>query len=396
MNVPLSAISGIGCTPITRDLERPLMDTCAAVVREALDDAGISAGDVDGLFTTPAAISAEPWMMFAAHMGEYLGFHTKALASYENGGITALVALRSALDAVALGRCNAAVVLTMDTRPTLDMMHFESFMRGATHKTIGLHGPFNGLMGLGAPIPIYAMSHQRYMHEFGLTEAQVAQSSVLLRQHAAKNPYAQFKDPVTVDDVLASPVLSPPVHLMQSAGISSGVCAVVVTRADAISDSSRPKVTVKGYGEYHHPSHFIPRNGNITTFESVKRSAAQAYETAGIKATDIDVAEVYGVFGATELILYEDLGFCPKGEAAHFMADGRTTHGGDVLINASGGRLSMGHPAGATPLYEVVEIVRHLRNEAGDRQRPNAKLGLIQAEHGMMNGSIVMVFEGGN
>ena len=137
----------------------------------------------------------------------------------------------------------------------------------------------------------------------------------------------------------------------------------------------------------------MPRRGSLTRFESVERAAAEALGQAGRTIDEVDVAEIYGVFGATELILYEDLGFCPKGQGHAFLTEGRATLGGDVLINATGGRISFGHPAGATPLYEVVEIVRQLRGEAPGLQAPDPSLGLVHAEHGMMNGSIVLAME---
>ncbi len=386
------AIAGLSTTPVQRDLDETVLDTCSTVAREAVLDAGLKPADIDGLFLTPAALSGEPWLMFAANLAEHLGLTTKGLVLVENGGASALLALRSAMDAVALGRCKAALVVASDTRPTLDTNHFESFVRHVAFTTAALYGGVNSILGHGPPIPLYALSHQRYMHEFGVDEAQVALSSVRLREHAANHPLAQFRDPITVDDVLSSKWLSPPIHLLQAASISSGAVAVVVTSADRC-DNGRDVVRITGYGEHHHPSHFIPRKGSITRFESVVEAGKQACEEAGITPDDVDVAEVYGVFGATELILYEDLGFCPKGEAAHFLADGGSTWGGDVVINPTGGRMSFGHPAGATPLYEVAEVVRQLWGQAPGRQVENARVGLVHAEHGMMNGSVVMAFE---
>jgi len=386
-------LAGIGTIPVTRDLQMPIPDACVQVCREALDNAGIPASDVDGLFFTPPAMSGEPWMMFAAQMGEHLGITTKSLSLVENGGITALLALRSAMDAVALGRCKVAVVLASDARPLLDTNHFEAFVRGVAFSAMSLYGPVHGAMGLGAPIPVYAMSHQRYMHEFDVSPEEVALSSVQLRSHAVDHPLAQFRDPITISDVLSSKMLSPPIHLMQAAGISAGACAVVVASEDVVKSTGRPAIACTGYGEHHHPSHFIPRQGSITTFESVKESSSQAFNEAGRSPADVDIAEVYGVFGATELMLYEDLGFCDKGKASHFIQDGRSTFGGDVVINPTGGRMSFGHPAGATPLYEVAEVARQLRGDAPGRQVENASVGLVHAEHGMMNGSIVMVLE---
>ncbi len=387
------AVAGVGTVPVTRDLPGSLLDTCADVARAALDDAAVPASEVDGLFVTPAAMSGEGWMMFAATLGEFLGMPTRSLATYENGGISSLIALRAACDAVALGRVDVAVVLATDTRPTLDVTRFESFIRSAAFRSASLYGPFVGALGVGTPIPVYAMSHQRYMHEFGLEERDLAEVSVALRRHAAEHPLAQFREPVTVDDVLASKMLSPPIHLLQAAGLSSGVCATVVTRAEVAADTGRPVVALAGYGEHHHPSHFVPRRGSLTRFESVERAGAQALEQAGRTIEDVDVAEVYGVFAATELILYEDLGFCEKGQGHRFLTEGRATVGGDALINPTGGRICFGHPAGATPLYEVAEIVRQLRGEAPGIQAPDPELGLVHAEHGMMNGSIVLALE---
>ena len=387
------AIAGVGSIPVRRDLCSPLLDACVQVAREAITDAGLQLGDVDGLFVTPARMSGEPWLMFVANLAEYLGVRTKGLQCVENGGATALLTLRAAMDAVALGRCERALVIASDTRPMLDTQHFESFVRQVVFTATALYGPVYAIAGLGTPIPFYAMSHQRYMHEYGVTEREIAMCSVVLREHAVHHPDAQFRDPITVDDVLSSKRLSPPIRLLQAASISAGACAVVVTRANQVGTDARPRVELTGYGEHHLPSHFVPRHGSITRFESVVEAGQQALAQAGRTVSEVDVAEVYAPFCATELILYEDLGFCEKGQGAQFLADGRSTFGGDVVINPTGGRMSFGHPSGATPLYEVVEVVRQLRGDALGKQVDGARVGLVHAEHGMMNGSVVCVME---
>jgi len=386
-------LAGVGAIPVTRDLESPLPDMAARVAREALADAGIDPAQVDGLFVTPAALSGEPWMMWAAGLAEYLGVRSHGLMMTENGGITALLALRAAMDAVAMGRVKVALVIATDTRPLIDTSHFESFVRNVTFTAMSLWGPVEGMLGLGAPVPVYAMSAQRYMHEYGASEEDIAQASVILREHSSQHPLAQFRERCTVEDVLASPTLSPPIRLMQAAGISTGAAAVVVAAPDVLDGNTGDAIKVTGWGEYHDPAHFIPREGPITSFVSVHKAVAAAMEQSKRTIDDIDVAEVYGVFGATELMLYEDLGFCEKGKASAFVKDGRSTFGGDVVINPTGGRLSLGHPAGATPMYQVVEIVRQLRGIAPGGQAEGANIGLVHAEHGMLNGSIVMVME---
>jgi len=386
-------LAGVGAIPVTRDLESPLPDMAARVAREALADAGIDPAQVDGLFVTPAALSGEPWMMWAAGLAEYLGVRSHGLMMTENGGITALLALRAAMDAVAMGRVKVALVIATDTRPLIDTSHFESFVRNVTFTAMSLWGPVEGMLGLGAPVPVYAMSAQRYMHEYGASEEDIAQASVILREHSSQHPLAQFRERCTVEDVLASPTLSPPIRLMQAAGISTGAAAVVVAAPDVLDGNTGDAIKVTGWGEYHDPAHFIPREGPITSFVSVHKAVAAAMEQSKRTIDDIDVAEVYGVFGATELMLYEDLGFCEKGKASAFVKDGRSTFGGDVVINPTGGRLSLGHPAGATPMYQVVEIARQLRGIAPGGQAEGANIGLVHAEHGMLNGSIVMVME---
>jgi len=387
------AVAGVGTTPVTRDHPAPLPDTVARTCRAALADAGIPASDVDGLFVTPPRMAAESWMMYAAHIGEFLGFSTRCLVQVQNGGCSALLAMRAALDAVALGRCEVALVIASDGRPIMDLQHLQSFVRRAVFRTTGLYGPINALFGFGAPVPIYAMSHQRYLYEHDLTEADVAEISVRLRAHANAHPLAQFRTPITVDEVLASPYISPPIRLLQAAGISTGVAVAVITRAEVAKETGRPVVVLRGVGEHHDPSHFAPRRGRLTSFPAVRAAASEAMTDAGIAPADIDVAEIYGVFGATECIVLEDIGFCPPGQATTFVRDGKTTLGGDVLVNPTGGRLSFGHPAGATPLYEVAEIVRQLRGEAPGLQADEAQLGLVQAEHGMNNGVVVMILE---
>jgi acetyl-CoA C-acetyltransferase len=275
----------------------------------------------------------------------------------------------------------------------MDLHNLQAFVRRAVFRTTGLYGPINGLFGFGAPVPFYAMSHQRYMHEYDRSEADIAAVSVRLRQHASEHPLAQFRKLITVEDVLASKIVSPPIRLLQAAGISTGVVVAVITSAEMARETGRPVVALKGYGEHHDPSHFAPRRGSLTTFPAVRAAASQAFAEAGCTVSDIDVAEIYGVFGATECIVYEDIGFCERGTAVDFIRDGRSSIGGDVLINPTGGRISFGHPAGATPLYEVAEVVRQLRSEAPGLQAEGAQLGLVQAEHGMNNGVVIMVME---
>jgi len=231
------------------------------------------------------------------------------------------------------------------------------------------------------------------MLEYGVREEEIAHVPVVLRRNAASNPLAQFRDPISVEDVLASRVVSPPVHLLECCPMSEAGAAVVLASEDAARRLGRDAVWITGMGEWHDASHFTPARGRIDRFPAVERSAAQALASAGIGPGDVDVAEVYGVFAATELITYEAIGFFPEGRAARAVVGGATGPGERPAINPSGGRLSLGHPPTVTPILETIEVASQLAGRAGPRQVRPARIGLVQAEHGMENGSIVFVLE---
>jgi acetyl-CoA C-acetyltransferase len=293
---------------------------------------------------------------------------------------------------VTLGQCRAALVVCMDDRPRGAQRDFDLFMKNMIVSLVGLYGTHDAVYGLGAPIPYYAMSAQRYMHEHGVSEGDLAEVAVALRGLASQHPRAEHQTAITIDDVLASRAVCPPLKLLDCSSFSSGAAAAIVTAADVPSPKRR--VALRAVGEDHQPSHFAPRREPLTTFGSAVRASQRAYQAAGLEPGDIDVAEIYGVFSATELILYEDLGFFERGRAHHAVREGLTRGEGRTLFCPTGGRLSMGHPAGATPLYAAVELVEQLRGEARGHQVPDANVALLHAEHGMLNGSMVMILEG--
>jgi acetyl-CoA C-acetyltransferase len=336
--------------------------------------------------------------MFVARLGEHLGLPLKSLACVENGGCSAMLALRWAITEVESGRARAAVALGIDQRlPEMPAKgeSIDAFLDRNVFGTVSVYGPYDAAYGLAAPIPLYAMSAQRYLHETGATGHDLAWVAVRLREHANKNPRAMFHDkPLTVADVMASDYLSPPLHLADCSQFVAGAAAVVVAREDVARTLGRPYSVLRGWGQAHHPSAFAASAESLTTFPAVKRAAAEAFAQAGVTARDLDVAELYGVFSSTELVLCDDIGLFPRGESAHAFREGRASLGtGDVVIDPSGGRLSLGHPACATPLLETHEIALQLRGGAGERQVKNAALGLVHAEHGMLNGSAIAIWE---
>jgi acetyl-CoA C-acetyltransferase len=278
------------------------------------------------------------------------------------------------------GRVEAALVWAADVEVPVKMFDPEKHLH-LVEQARSFYGPYGAAYGLVAVVSLYAMSAQAYMHRHGLVAADVAPLAVALRSHAAAHPLAFLREPITIADVLGSRVVSPPLHLLECSPWADGAAAVVITRSPGA-------VRVRAFGEAHDATSFAPLTGEVGRFANASRAAAEAYERAGINARDLHVAEVYGAFGVTELQLYEELGFFAPGTAARAAADGVTG-----WINPSGGRLSFGHPPYVTPLYEVVEVCEQLRGRAGARQARGATLGLVHAEHGMVNGSVVAILE---
>lgn len=391
------AIIGAAMSKLTQYVEKNSFDLARETIHAAISDAGIERERVDGIMITPPGLAGQSTAMFVSRLGEHLGLHLNSLTCSENGGCSAALALRSAVNEVASGNCDFAVACGIDQRYK-EMPEraepFEAFTERTVHNTMAVYGAYDGVYGLGAPIPYYAMAAQRYMYETGATPTDLAWAAVRLREHANKNPRAMFYEKkLSLDDVLNAKYLSPPLHLTDCSQFVSGAAAVVVTSTELAKSLQKPFARLRAWGQAHHPSAFSNSAESITRYPAVERAAAKAFERAGVNIDDIDVAEIYGVFSSTELLLCEGIGFSQRGQAGKDFASGRFTFGGDVVLDPSGGRLSLGHPACATPLLETYEIYQQLTGQAGERQVANACLGLVHAEHGMLNGAVITIWE---
>ena len=396
LNVEDVAIVGIAATPITKKPEVPIRQMFADIAIATLEDAGLAPKDVDGLVTTPPGINPDIVIMYGAFLGKYLGLDTRILQVIENGGATSALALRAAANEVALGRVRNCLVLSADERYKVDQSDINYLLRFGATSNVGLQGAYDGIYIGGFPVPIYAMGGQRYLHEHDVSPEDLARVVVQLRAHAAQHPGAQFRKEASIEEVLASPPQSPPLTLHMCCPVSTGAAGVLVTTVSEAKKLGRPYARIASMAAYHEAEHFLPVSleRDFTTYRSAVEASKRAYADAGIGPRDLDVAEVYGVYAPTELMLYEDLGFVSeKGQAPRAVEDGRLTHGGDLVVNPSGGRICYGHPAAATPLLETVEVVHQLRGSATGRQVDGARWGLTHAEHGCLNGSIVTIYE---
>lgn len=388
------AVAGVGMTDVGIFEDSHPFELGLRAITEALADSRLDKSEIEAVFCTKTGYMVDNYMFVHQRMAEYLQLPTRSAGEVDCGGASALVALRHVAMEIALGRIDAGLVFASHWELTpKHMIEHHAEEQHILRLANGLYGSYDSRLGVLSPIPYYAMCQQRYMHECGVTSEQVASLPVVLRDFASKNPRAMHKKPITVEDVLSSKMLCPPIRMLESCPLAHGAGAVLLASEKKARQVNDRPVLIAGFGEAHDGAHFMPHVADMSRFPAVERSADEAYAAAGVGSSDIDVAEVYGAFAGAELMCYEELGFFERGEAPAAVAAGRTRLGGDVAINTSGGRLSLGHPAFATPLFEVFEIVTQLRGGAGERQVPGARLGLVQGEHGMVNGSVVLIME---
>ena len=238
--------------------------------------------------------------------------------------------------------------------------------------------PTSGLLGIGlqghplltlgeTAMTMFAPKAVRYMHEYGLTKEQMAMVSVKNRKNGVLDPYAQFQFEITIEDVLKSPVVCEPLNILDCCPQTDGAACVLLCRADLAEKYSKKPVYIAGLGcgtDYYY-QHEVT---TFTGYPATVKSAQEAYKMAGIGPEDIDLAEIHDCFTITEILDYEDLGFCDRGKAKELLEKGETERTGKIPCNASGGLICKGHPLGATGVAQCIELYWHLREEVGERQ----------------------------
>jgi len=345
----------------------------AQAILGALEDAGLSLSDVDGLATNGLS------RFSVSSMAEYLGIYPTWTDSTFAGGASYEIFLAHATEAIRSGQCEIVVI------------SYGSNQRSARSRQIGgvqdpdspeaqYEIPFGPL----SPISMYAMAAQRHMYEFGTTPEQLAEVAVAAREWARLNPNAYHHDsgPLSVEEVLASPMVSSPLHTLDCSLVTDGGGAIVLTGIDRARSLRHPPVPVLGHGET--TTHVSLSQVPDLTATGASVSAARAFEMSGLTPGDIDVVEVYDSFTITVLLSLEALGFCGPGEAGAFVEDGRIEPGGDFPLNTSGGGLSYCHP-GMFGIFLLIEATRQIRGEAGVRQVPNAEFVLAHGTGGILS-----------
>lgn len=365
-------------------------EVLAELVIRACREAGVGKSDIGALsFAMPRPYTRQKY--FATFMANYLKLPVEGGIVGESlgNGMTGGIAFEAAANEIRLGRARVALALGVNFESAVPAAeHMMSSMR--TTGDVDFHSPF----GI-TPIAWYAMDAMRYIHEFGSSREEIATVAVKNRYHASLNPLAQFRKPITLEDVLAQRPIVEPLGLYEVPPRSDGAICLVLADEDTARALRRPYVRLRSRGFFHEGAHQISETPNdMIALEAARAAGRIAYDEAGITPADLDFAELYAPCTIVEVLVSEALGLIPRGEGARWAADGRTTLGGDLPTATSGGLTSRGHPPYVTPLYGILEAVEQLRGDAGDRQVAGARLAVTSAELGNYNAALVHVWEG--
>jgi len=371
--------------PTRKAEDKSVAQLHAEAAKGALEDAGLTRQDVDGFFCAGDAPGLGPLSML-----DYMGLRVRHMDSTDTGGSSYLVHVAHAAQAIAMGKCNVALV-TLAGRPRSEGSS------GTQPRSWGANlpdAPFEAPYGM-VVANSYAMVAKRHMHEFGTTSEQLAWVKVTASHHAQHNPRALLREVVTVKEVVDSPMIADPLHRLDCCVVTDGGGAVIVARPEIARSLKRPVVNLLGAGE----SPKGQAGGKLTlTTSGAAWSGKAAFEEAGVKPADIRYASIYDSFTITVLVQIEDLGFCAKGEGGKFVADGNLIAGsGKLPFNTDGGGLCNNHPANRGGMTKVIEAVRQLRGEAHPAvQVKDCGLALAQGTGGQLgtrHGSATLIME---
>ena len=366
----------------------------ADCMRGALEDAGLKKDDIDGYFCAGDAPG-----FGAMSMADYLGLRNlRHMDSTETGGSSYILHVGHAAEAIAAGKCSVALI-TLAGKPLTENRGPGGGGGG------GGGGPprnFGAAPEAAFEMPYggtthnqYAMCATRHMHEFGTTSEQLAWIKVAASHHAQYNPHALLREVVTVEEVLASPMIATPLHRMDCCVITDGGGALIVTSPEVARQLKRPKVKIIGGGEAPKGTY----GGKLDlTYSGARWSGPKAFAEAGVKPSDIKYASIYDSFTITVLMQIEDLGFCEKGQGGKFVSDGNLISGvGKLPFNTDGGGLCNNHPTNRGGITKVIEAVRQLRGEAHPKvQVRNCDLAIAHGTGGSLgtrHGAATVIME---
>lgn len=379
-----ATIVGVGLSDYPKAPHLDAVGHHVLALKRALDDAGLHKSDIDGFMAAGGdfVLPDNPGTLC-----EILGIDPRFFDGTQVGGSSFELYMQKAITAIESGQAEViAITYGSDLRtqsgnnPGFGMRAEGERVQGVLQYEI----PYGNTL-----IGCYAMAAQRHMYEYGTTAEQLAEIAVAARTHAGLNPNAQYRDPITVEDVVNSKMIADPLHLLDCCVVSDGGGAIIVTSAERAKDLKQPPVYVLGAaaGQTHWNISQMPD----FCATAAARSGAEAMGQAGVTPDDIDTVQLYDSFTITAMLMLEDLGFCAKGEGGSFVEGGTLQLGGKLPMNTDGGALSSCHP-GMRGLFLLAEASRQLRGQAGDAQIPDCEVALACGSGGWLSviGTVIL------
>ena len=356
------SVVGMGCTKFGEHWEWGLEDMVVEAAYEAYEDAGIGPDEIEAAWVGTAYSASG-----GSILSDILKLHDIPITRVENFCATGMDAFRNACYAVAAGVYDTVLALGVEKLKDSGLQ--------------GLPDAFaKPVFGVGRSAPgSFALIASRYFDKYGIGKETLAKIAVKNHKNGALNPKAHFQREITVEQALKAPIVAWPLGLFDCCPTTDGAAAAIITRKNLAKKFREDPIAVKALALSVSAMWPQFRPGFDYLGFSASVSASQsAYQQAGIKnpLKELDIAEVHDCFTITELVIYEDLGFCPRGEAKRFIDDGVFELNGELAVNADGGLKSFGHPIGASGLRMIYEVYKQLQGKAGKRQLKNAKLGL--------------------
>lgn len=360
-------IVGIGHTPFGRRSDATVQELAAEAFRAALADAGLERAQMDAV-VVGSVPEYHKQRSLPGVVQEYLGLTPKPTWLTEAACASGSAAIRTAWMSIKAGVHDVVAVIGCQKMTELETAEILALM--------GRVGEVQWESSFGSTFPgYYAMFARRHMHEFGTTREQLTAVAIKNHFYGAKNPLAMFRKEITAEKANASEDVATPFHVFDCCANADGAACVILAAEPRARSCARPPVWLSGMG-CASDTMSVLRRPSLTGLGSAQAAAAQAYAMAGVDAKRVRVADVHDCFTIAEVLAYEDLGFCAKGEGGAFIAERRSYIGGSTPVNVDGGLKAKGHPIGATGVSMTTEIVKQLRGDAGERQVPNADVGL--------------------
>jgi len=361
-------IVGVGHARFGKRSDATIRELSHEAVVPALEDSGIAARDLDASVIAIAGEEFAGQGAPAAVVQDYIGLGGKPTFRVEAACATGSAGIRTGWSLIRSGLAAVVLVLGVETMTHLSSARATELMARA--------GDTKWEYPFGVTFPgFYALMASAHMNQFGTTREQLSMVSVKNHKYGAMNPYAHLQKTITLEEAMKSVIISYPLNLYDCCLISDGAAAVILANEERSKQISDTPIWIEGLGAAS-DAMLISERPTLTGLTGSRLAAEEAYKMAGIAARDIDVAEVHDCFTIAEIMAYEDLGFCEKGEGGKFIEEGQSYIGGRTPVNVDGGLKSKGHPLGATGVSMAVEITKQLRGEAGNRQVSEAEIGL--------------------